>query len=287
MDAKPIKYSKSTLPLFMNIQCLVDTYGMNRLVFATFTFEGDVMDPKEAQRRWNSLNSNFLKKYIVSGVVVIEPTKRGVCHFHACLVLPFSFAYTAKTIADIKKGNYRTTDPELRAFWALMRSNLPTYGFGRSQFIPWHGERTMAKYMTKYFTKTRLDLHTGVDKELWKGVRLIRYLGNSKASKLVFLPDMVTSVVVAPLFGWRVCSCRYTWVEGGRAFRQKLADIARMTGLATNDYEGMQDIVTQAVKCVHSRVKPCKWAYWLTELHLSALDVFQMTDFYRRTLYSV
>ena len=54
-------YRKSTAALEMNVKAFIETFGLDKVGFLTLTFADDVTEPKEAQRRFHSLRTNFLK----------------------------------------------------------------------------------------------------------------------------------------------------------------------------------------------------------------------------------
>ncbi|OAM40851.1 MULTISPECIES: hypothetical protein [Eikenella] len=56
-------HRKSAYVLQLNVKSFIDRHGIERVGFLTLTFADDVKCPKEAQRRFNSLRSNFLKHH--------------------------------------------------------------------------------------------------------------------------------------------------------------------------------------------------------------------------------
>ena len=81
-------YKKSTTALEMNVKAFIEAFGLNKVGFLTLTFADDVTDPKEAQRRFHSLRTNFLKRYFSEYVCVYERTKKGRIHFHLIYCTP-------------------------------------------------------------------------------------------------------------------------------------------------------------------------------------------------------
>lgn len=81
-------YKKSTTALEMNVKAFIEAFGLNKVGFLTLTFADDVTDPKEAQRRFHSLRTNFLKRHFPEYVCVYERTKKDSV-FHGQIDLHF------------------------------------------------------------------------------------------------------------------------------------------------------------------------------------------------------
>jgi len=165
-------HRKSAYTLAENVSALVRFVGLERLGFLTLTFPDNVSDPKEALKRFRSMNSNYLSPHPDFGkwLCVKERQKRGAWHYHL-LIDCGSDIRTGIEWDEIKSGVYRSAGDHLRMLWADLRMNLKKYGFGRSELLPIreNGE-AMAKYVGKYVSK-----HIGSRKEEDKGVRMVSY----------------------------------------------------------------------------------------------------------------
>lgn len=195
-------YSKKQAhTLYSNVERFVSVVAksQNHVAFFTLTFPDKVYDHKEASKRWNSLNSNYLKKHSEFGhwLRVSEQHLDGSWHFH-CLVecdqdikSDFDFDVYQKWLDDYRRTGKRkrlnTGSAYLRGLWFDLRENLKTYGFGRSELVPIRSNaEAMGRYVGKYISK-----HMGQRQESSRGVRLVSYSrGWSKNSvKMVWLSD--------------------------------------------------------------------------------------------------
>ena len=97
----------------MNVHQFIETFGLNHVGFLTLTFADDVQEVKEAQRRFHSLRTNFLKKHFEHYICVYERMKSGRIHFHLIV----------NTREDIRRGlnfkqiharNYTSANKALR-----------------------------------------------------------------------------------------------------------------------------------------------------------------------------
>lgn len=153
----------------MNIESLIETYGIDNCAFVTLTFPDHVTDPREASRRFNSLNTGVLKQYINGYVGVYELHKSGRIHFHFVVNLGFD-CRTGFDFDAVANRDYRSVCRSLRTLWAQWRERLPKYGFGRFQVVPIKGgSRGIARYVSKYLGKS-----VSTRKPEHKGFRLIR-----------------------------------------------------------------------------------------------------------------
>ncbi|CAK0765096.1 hypothetical protein CCP3SC15_3210002 [Gammaproteobacteria bacterium] len=183
--------------LRQEIICLTRTYGVNRLVFVTLTFEDNCTDRKEAQRRFRRLCRGLLSKIFAKAIVVIERQARGAIHYHLVGVVDFDaktgFDFEAQDSVYAAEKRCREThtwfrdDPawqeatrrrnnsgseELRALWAQFRQDLKEYQFGRHEILPIRSNADgISKYVAKYVSK-----NVGSRKEEDKGAHLVRYL---------------------------------------------------------------------------------------------------------------
>jgi len=151
---------------------MLEQYGLNRVGFLTLTFEDDVDDVREANRRLDSLMTNFLREKLVSYVLIRERQKRGAWHFHLLAVLPFDIKSKGR-FTKLPKGGYKfqTTNVNLINLWRELREAMPRYGFGRHELLPVRKDsKSVASYLSKYIGK-----HMSARKLIDKGVRLVSY----------------------------------------------------------------------------------------------------------------
>jgi len=204
---------------------MADRFGIETLALFTLTFADPVQVLQEAQRRFNSLNTNVLKARYERAIATVERQRSRRVHFH--LVVPVG--------ADIRSGvdfeafarrDYRTAGPALRAEWAFWRKTCPKYRFGRHELLPIKSSaEAIGKYVGKYVGK-----HIGNREAGDMGARLVRYLGFKKGERSV-----------GSNFAWNS--------DGGWIWRHKLATWAKEKGLAD----------TEAIKAIYGP----RWAYLL------------------------
>lgn len=219
------QHKKSASALAWNVQFLAEKYGLERLGFLTLTFADHVLDPQEAQRRFNSLATNVLRNRYADYVRVWERTKRGRIHYHLLAVLPDDIR-TGFDFAGIEQGDYRTAGPALRAEWAFWRRTAKEYGFGRTELLPVKSTAEgIARYVGKYIGK-----HVMQREERDKGFRLVEYSR-----------------------GARQVSTRFAFhSEGSQLWRRKLEMFAGIVSGSIGEPVGFSDL---------ARVLGPKWAY--------------------------
>lgn len=175
---------KTAYAIRVNLARLVEEDGIESAGFLTLTVGDDrggrfeqVHDAEEASRRFNSLNTHLLKTLFKRAVVVTERHKSGAIHFHVVgsmaggLEIRRGFDFER-----VKRRDYRSVCPDLRAIWAMLRDRLPGLGFGRAELTPIRTSGAqIASYVSKYVSKN-LDARRPED----KGKRLVRYIGWSK-----------------------------------------------------------------------------------------------------------
>lgn len=221
--------------LAFEIMALAKEYGIDRLGFLTLTFADLVLELKEANRRFDSLNSHVIKSRYRRGVVVPERQKSRRVHFHLLVVLDADIRSGADFRA-FEDGDYRSANPALRSEWAFWRVTAPRYGFGRHELLPVKScAEGIARYVGKYISK-----HVRERAEADKGARLVRYLGFNE--------------------GGRKASCRFGWnTTNGWLWRHKLAAYAERNGCRSTD-----DLV---------KLFGPRWAYRLqAEILMSRID---------------
>jgi hypothetical protein len=204
---------KKAFTLAENVKYLADRYGVQRIGFLTLTFAEEVTDFREANRRFNSLRSNFLKGMFDRFMVVVEPTKAGRIHFHL-LVVCGSDIRTGFDFDAVAKRDYRSANEYLRGVWKVLREAMPRYGFGRSELMPIRStSEGMARYVGKYIGKG--SRYRG---EQFKGARMVRYSQ-----------------------GWRSVGSRWSWMEHGREWRSWVGDVARILGVPAGNMDVLRD----------------------------------------------
>jgi hypothetical protein len=168
-------HKKTKNALVENVDYLTQTHGIENLGFLTLTFRDHVTDPKEAQRRFNSLATHVLSIRYQSYIRVIERQKSGRIHYHLLVVLDQDIR-TGFDFNGIKNHDYSSASKPLKHEWAYWRKTAPLYGFGRTELLPIKTSgRGMALYVGKYIAK-----HVDQRKPEDKGIRLVSYGGNSR-----------------------------------------------------------------------------------------------------------
>lgn len=192
-------HQKKTADLLRrSVDKMARVHGLEKLGFFTLTFSDHVTDPREAQRRYNSLNTNVLKKRYLDKVRVIERQKSGRLHYHLVVALAVDIR-TGFDFQAIKQGNYRSANSFLRAEWAFWRATAKKYRFGRTELFPIESNSAaISKYVGKYISK---HINNRLPED--KGVRLVEY---SKGAR-----DGTTK------FAW-VSAASWLWREKVRAW---------------------------------------------------------------------
>lgn len=204
-------HRKQAHTLTFNVQRLIDQAPTpGHVGFLTLTFPDKVTDYKEASKRFDSFNTNYLSKSSHFGhwVRVPEQHKNGVWHFHLLIQLSKDIK-TGLDFDALAKRNYRSASPYLRSLWAELRENLPKYQFGRSELLPIRkNAEAMAFYVGKYIGK-----HISQRDENSKGIRFTSY------SK-----------------GFLRCSPKLSWYNlQSMQWRWNVATFADLMGLSTHD----------------------------------------------------
>lgn len=221
------KYKKSAAALAWNVEFLAKTYSLGRLGFLTLTFAENILDPHEAQRRFNSLATRVLRTRYADYVRVWERTKKGRIHYHLLVVLPNDIR-EGVLFSELAAGNYQSAGPALRTEWAFWRKTAKLYGFGRTELLPVKSTAEgIARYVGKYISK-----HVIQREERDKGFRLVEY---SRGARMV--------------------SARFTFVSDGSArWRRKLALFAAIVATELGvDHLNFSDLAL---------VLGPKWAYF-------------------------
>ena len=74
------RQAKTAFAFEENVKNLIDYVGISNVAFVTLTFPDHVTDPREASRRFNSLNTGFLKQQINGYIDDYELHKSGRIH---------------------------------------------------------------------------------------------------------------------------------------------------------------------------------------------------------------
>lgn len=171
------KYKKTSIALAWNIQHLCDVYGIEKMGFLTLTFADLVLDPKEAQRRFNSLATHILKDRYLGYIRVFERQKSGRIHYHLVIAMDQDIR-TGFDFNEISKGNYASANSHLRKEWAYWRSTAKKYGFGRTELLPIKStSEGISRYVGKYIGK-----HFANREYQDKGLRLVSYSTGARMS---------------------------------------------------------------------------------------------------------
>ncbi len=230
-------HRKSAAALSWNVKALSDRYRIQRLGFLTLTFADHVLDPKEAQRRLNSLTTNVLKKRYQGDIRVFERQKSGRIHYHLLVGLG-SDIRTGANFHEFTQGDYRSASPALRAEWAFWRKTAKAYGFGRTELLPIKStDKAIAAYVGKYISK-----HIESREPRDKGVRLVSYSGPA-----------------------RYATTRFQWASPGmKQWRKKAALAARILAYGKGISHPTEDTLR--------RLYGPRWAFKLREFILSLPD---------------
>lgn len=236
-------HRKSAYALQLNVEAFINRFGLERVGFLTLTFADDVKDPKEAQRRFNSLRTAFLSKQYRHYIRVVERTKSGRIHYHL-LVATKEDIRRGLNFRQISARNYSSANSAIRQHWERLREAMPRYGFGRSELLPVKtNSKGLARYISKYISK---HIHSRISAD--KGVRLCQTSRDKEQS-------------------WKVANCGFQFLsEGSRQWRAKLAKwVSWVDGyfLRMNHLKGKEHIPITEENFL-TRLKQelgCKWAF--------------------------
>ena len=197
--AFPASAARTAWALRVNVQAFVECHGLECCGFLTLTPADLVLDPREWQRRMNSLATGVLRPRYQNAIRVLERQKSGRIHGHLLVALGVDIR-TGFDFDAIERKDYRSASPALRAEWAFWRRTSKLYGFGRTELLPvWSTAEAVGKYVGKYIGK-----HLEVRQERDRGVRLVSYIGE------------------------RVATQRFAWATGnGRKWRAGLEALVR------------------------------------------------------------
>lgn len=242
-------HKKQAFILFENCNAFIRKVGIAQVGFLTFTFPDNVTDHKEAARRFNSLNTHFLKKFFGMWMLVKERQKRGAWHFHILI----------DCRCDIRTGikwdeihpahgrpKYTSAPPALRSIWRILRERLPAFGFGRAELLPIKtNAQATARYVGKYVSK-----HIGAREDRDKGVRLVAYSQKFESKS----------------------STKMQWAtDGARAWRDNLAHFCKLCGFKEDPEEAFERL---------KEVFGPQWAFHLQH-YISIADTLTPPEIHR------
>lgn len=213
--------AKKAETLYVNLSQLIRRVGIERVGFVTLTFPDNCADRIEAQRRFNSFATNFLREQSLEFIAVPERQEREAFHYHLATAFPWDirtgFDFTAlSNAAACKREHYlgggkwvagkheefkrwervyfKSANECLRLWWSDLRYTAPRYKFGRCETLPiLSNAAALSRYLGAYVT-TAAGARLACD----KGGRFVRY-----------------SLVE------RAASIRWSWAnDNGRVFRR-------------------------------------------------------------------
>lgn len=169
-QALSTQHRKTAFILKETVSALAERHSIERLGFLTLTFAQHITNPKEAQRRLNSLLTHVIKVRYLDYVGVFERQKSGRIHYHLLVVLNQDIR-SGVDFDQLEAGNYQSASAGLRSEWAFWRKTAKDYGFGRTELLPVKTTtEAIARYVGKYISK-----HIEQRQDQDKGVRLVRY----------------------------------------------------------------------------------------------------------------
>ncbi len=164
-------HKKSAEVLRLEARALAEAVGLERLAFLTLTFADAVASRKVAEKRFNSLATHVIRRRYGRSIVVTERQKSGRLHYHLLVEVPVDIR-TRFDFAAVKRRDYRSACPWLRAEWKFWRKTGPRYGFGRCEMMPIRSNKEgISRYLAKYIAK---HIHGRAEED--KAARLVRYL---------------------------------------------------------------------------------------------------------------
>lgn len=152
----------------LEIEGLCMRHGVEKIGFLTFTFKDDVNTIAEAQRRFNSLNSGALSGRYKEWLSVVQRHADNRIHFHLVVAMKQNIR-KGFDFEAVKKRDYSSASPYLKAEWAYLRSIMPEYSFGRHELLPIRIIEGFGRYVARYVGRT------GNTRQNEKGARLVRF----------------------------------------------------------------------------------------------------------------
>jgi len=181
-------HAKRSFSLRENVRAMVETAGLERVGFLTLTFKGGIPSLVEAQRRFNSFASHFLKRF-GSWIAVVERHRKGGVHFHLLVDCKLDIRTNAKGQGTVdfdafKRRDYRSASQNLRTMWAECRQAQKRYGFGERaiELLPIRvSGKAVASYLSKYLGK-----HLANRRKTDRRKKFIRYSKGSNKCRQTF-----------------------------------------------------------------------------------------------------
>ena len=230
-EAKKVNASalaKKAECLHLNCKGLIDRRGINFCGFVTLTFAENLTDREEAQRRFNSLATNFLREVPdIEYICAVERQGRGAIHFHLVVAFPWDirtgFDFKSLSEANLatsaglpdkrreieRASNWFNAPQALRTWWHDLAGAARRYHFGRCETFPLvSNSEAVARYVGAYVGK-----EFGYRLPEDKGMKTVRY-------SLLH----------------RVASVRFSWVDGpAKSYRMGCAMLVAFLG--RSDFE--------------------------------------------------
>lgn len=191
----------------------------------TLTFRENLKSRTEAQRRFHSFATGFLRHEVTDYIAAVERQSRGAIHYHCAVAFPYDvrsgFDFESARRASAAKraqdkatydaccsAYYRSANDALRKWWSELRSAAFRYRFGRCETLPiLSNAEGVARYVGSYVA-TELSARSACD----KGLRTVRYSLENRAA-----------------------SIRWTWVDGaGLRWRRGCRVLSAVLG--TDDF---------------------------------------------------
>jgi hypothetical protein len=176
-------HKRTAQAIYLEIEGLAERYGLEKLLFITFTFADQVRDMKEAQRRMHSLETGVLRQRYGAGVGVVERQKSGRVHFHWIFVGNADYR-TGVDFKAFENKDYKSAPAALKEEWRFWtnprgrkgggwRGTAERYQFGRTEVLPVISSdpEAIARYLGKYISK-----NVGQRLPEDKGARMVRYM---------------------------------------------------------------------------------------------------------------
>lgn len=172
----------------LNVRKMVKRHGLERVAFQTWTFKENLTDYHEAQKRFNSMATHYLRYRRYEYIACVERQGRGAIHYHLVLGLGanvrdgFDFAAATAAQASKRGGDARafrywerrylaSANAALRCVWKEVRDAAAAYGFGRCETLPiLQGTEAVAYYVGAYVSSEWRNRE-----ERDKGMRTVRY----------------------------------------------------------------------------------------------------------------
>lgn len=212
-------HKKSAFALSDNVNRFIEEHGLDNCAFLTLTFKENIIDHREASRRFDSLNKNFLSRFYGEWLWARERQIRGAWHYHVIIQCKgdirtgFDWNEYDTWLTDREAGKKRrllTGNRLIRSLWELNRNSVKNYGFGIPHLCPIKStSEAVGKYVSKYIAK-----QIGQRPDEDKGVKLTSHSQGFIAS--------------SPKFSWNS--------DGAKQWRKNLSLFAQLS-CCCRDYD--------------------------------------------------